>query len=98
MRVVTKSQWKRSRTGRAQKNRFKIRNGGGAKTRNRKRKIGETDGGQDLPVSLRHILAERPTLHQLFIGLKHDAKLRNVYAGQITGHIKFFLRVFLRVF
>ncbi|WP_460549572.1 hypothetical protein [Hymenobacter daeguensis] len=40
----------------------------------------------------------RSALHQLVIGLKHDAKLRNVYARQITGHIKFFLRVFLRRF
>jgi hypothetical protein len=39
-------------------------------------------------------MVERSTLHQLVIRVKHDAKLRNVYAGQITGHIKFFLRGF----
>jgi hypothetical protein len=43
-------------------------------------------------------VAERSALHQFVIGLKHDAKLRNVYAGQISGHIKFFPRIFFARF
>jgi hypothetical protein len=39
-------------------------------------------------------MVERSALHQLVIGVKHGAKLRNLYARQITGRIKFFLRGF----
>jgi hypothetical protein len=85
---------KRIRTDRAQKNRFEIRNGSGAKTRTGRRKIGKTHGGQHLLGSLRSVVTERSALHQFVIGVKHDAKLRNVYAGQIPGLIKFLSRVF----
>jgi hypothetical protein len=81
-----------NRTAGAQKNRFGIRNGGGAKTN----KNGRNNGGKDLPVSLRNDVVERPALHQLFIGLKHGAKLPNVYARQIILHVTFLLRVFFR--
>jgi cadmium resistance protein CadD (predicted permease) len=43
-------------------------------------------------------VAERSALHQFVIGVKHDAKLRNVYAGQIFGHVKFLLTAFFTFF
>jgi hypothetical protein len=73
------------------------RNGNGAKTRKSSRKIGKTDGRQDLPVSLRNVVAERSALHQLVIGVKHDAKLREHYAQAIPHNIKFLLRRFFQL-
>jgi len=60
-------------------------------------KIGKTDGEQDLPVSLRGCI-QRPALHKLVFGLKHDAKLRNHFAGQIPGNVKFLLSFIFNFF
>ncbi|MBF9219725.1 hypothetical protein I2H31_01305 [Hymenobacter sp. BT662] len=73
-------------------------NGNRAKTRKSSVKIGGADGRRDLPVSLRNVVVERSALHQLVIGVKHDAKLRNHFAGQIAGNVKFLFHLFLRNF
>ncbi|WP_143080270.1 hypothetical protein [Hymenobacter arizonensis] len=75
----------------------KSRNGGGATIRKNKLKIGQTDGEQDLPVSLRGC-SKQPALHQLVFGLKHDAKLRNHFADQIPGNVKFLSGFFFDLF
>ncbi|HEX8504730.1 MAG TPA: hypothetical protein VF630_05140, partial [Hymenobacter sp.] len=69
----------------------------GATTGKNALKIGKTDGEQDLPVSLRGAIW-RPALHQLVIGVKHDAKLLNHFAEQIPGNVKFSLSLFLQNF
>ena len=85
-------------TNRAQKNRFEIRNGGRTTTRknsgNTRGKIGKTAGGEDLPVLARVAAEQSPALHQRVFGLKHDAKLRNVYAGQTLVMLPFYCVVF----
>ena len=72
------------------KNRFESRNGGGATTR----KNGKINGGQDLPVLLRNDVVERSALHQVVLGLKHDAKLRHDYGALFIGNVKFLLGLF----
>ena len=39
-------------------------------------------------------MVERSALHQLVLGLKHDAKLRHDYAGPFIGNVKFLLSRF----
>jgi len=39
---------------------------------------------------------ERSARHQLVIGVKHDAKLRNDYAALFIGNVKFLLAVFFK--
>jgi hypothetical protein len=75
----------------------KNRNGSGAKTRKSSEKIGKTDRRRDLPVSLRSVVAERSALHQLVIGVKHDAKLREHYAQPTFGNVNFLLRRFFNI-
>ncbi|HEX8504747.1 MAG TPA: hypothetical protein VF630_05225, partial [Hymenobacter sp.] len=65
----------------------------GATTGKNALKIGKTDGEQDLPVSLRGAIW-RPALHQLVIGVKHDAKLRHCCARQLIGNVDFFSHCF----
>jgi hypothetical protein len=75
----------------------KSRNGAGATIRKNRLKNEKTDGEQDLLVSLRGC-NKRPALHQLVVGLKHDAKLWNDYAEQIPDNVKFLLCTFFDFF
>jgi hypothetical protein len=75
----------------------KSRNGAGATTRKNRLKNGKPDTEQDLLVSLRGC-NKRPALHQLVVGLKHDAKLWNDYAKQFPGNVKFLLCTFFNIF
>ena len=86
------------RTDRAQKNRFGIRNGGGATTRKNNRKTGKTDGGKNFPVLSRRTVEQCTALHQRVFGLKHDAKLRYDYLGQLIRNVKFLLDIFFQYF
>jgi hypothetical protein len=62
------------------------------------RKIGGTNGGEDLLVFARAAVEQSPALRQRVFGLKHDAKLWKDYAGQMVGNVTFLFRLFFKAF